>query len=56
MQVICDDGCETPAINYSQFNGKPYQGITIFQEICSVFFNLQQFTTINKALYSEPFR
>jgi hypothetical protein len=24
-QIICDVGVETPAINYAQFNGKPYQ-------------------------------
>ena len=29
--MICDYGCETPAINYDLFNGKPYQvNISIF--------------------------
>ena len=27
LQMICDYGCETPAINYGAVNGKPYQVI-----------------------------
>jgi hypothetical protein len=54
-QIICDVGVETPAINYAQFNGKPYQVLPLLINNREGNGRLKFFETVKEAhAYGPP--